>query len=67
MENYGEFFETIDENKHSEVPYGAQEMYEYLDAAIQSVLENPELANPPSLLTTANSKMQNYLDENVNK
>ncbi|MBQ8206556.1 MAG: hypothetical protein IJZ77_03760 [Bacilli bacterium] len=67
MEYYGEFFDKIDENKHSEVPYGAQEMYEYLDAAIQSVLENPELANPQSLLTTANSKMQNYLDENVNK
>ena len=67
MENYGEFFDKIDEYKHNEVQYGAQEMYEYLDAAIQSVLEKPELANPKALLTSANAKMQKYLDENVNK
>ncbi|MBQ9730964.1 MAG: extracellular solute-binding protein [Bacilli bacterium] len=67
MENYQEFFDNINQNKHSEVQYGAQEMYEYLDAAIQSVLSNPETANPKSLLTTANAQMQQYLDKNVNK
>lgn len=67
MDYYGEFFENINENKHAEVSYAAQEMYEYLDAAIQSLFKNYETANPKSLLTTANSSMQKYLDENVNK
>ncbi|MCM1556847.1 MAG: hypothetical protein NC087_04860 [Anaeroplasma bactoclasticum] len=67
MENYEEFFNKISENKHKEVEKGAQEMYEYLDIAIQSVLQDPYVANPKTLLETANSKMQSYLDTNVNK
>lgn len=67
MEYYQEFFDKIDTNKHNEVPYGAQEMYEFLDSAIQNVLDKPETADAKSLLSTANSKMQKWLDENVNK
>jgi hypothetical protein len=67
MENYKDFFNSIDENKHNEVQYAAQEMYEFLDDAIQQVLDKPETANPKALLTTANSKMQDYLDKNINK
>lgn len=67
MENYGEFYENIEANKHTEVKYAAQEMYEYLDSAIQNVLDKPDTANPRALLTTANSNMQNFLDKNYNK
>ena len=67
MEFYKEFFDNIGENKHNEVQYGAQEMYEFLDSAIQNILDKPETANAKSLLSTANSKMQAWLDENVNK
>ena len=67
MENYEEFFNKISINKHKEVEKGAQEMYEYLDIAIQSVLQDPYVATPKTLLETANSKMQTYLDTNVNK
>lgn len=66
MENYEEFFEKIENNKHAEVTYGAQEMYEFIDSAIQNVFNNPDTANPKSLLTTANSKMQEFLDKNYN-
>lgn len=67
MENYGEFFRKINENKHPEVQYEAQKMYEYIDTAIQNVFANPDLANPKSLLQTADANMQNYLDQNINK
>ena len=67
MENYEEFFNTIGENKHPEVPYAAQEMYEYIDNAIQNIFANPDTANPRALLQTANANMQNYLDKNINK
>ena len=67
MEYYQEFFDNIGTNKHNEVQYGAQEMYEFLDSAIQNILDKPETANAKSLLATANSKMQAWLDENVNK
>lgn len=67
MDYYSEFFQNIENNKHSEVPYEAQQMYEYLDDAIQSVFANSETVNVKSLLTTANSKMQDYLNKKVNK
>ncbi len=67
MENYEEFFTKISTNKHKEVEKGAQEMYEYLDTVLQSVFTDPFVANPKTLLQTANSKMQSYLDQNVNK
>lgn len=66
MYYYSEFFNTIKSNKHSEVPYAAQEMYEYLDTAISSVLLNADTANVKTLLQTANSKLQSYLDKNYN-
>lgn len=66
-ENYEEFFTKISKNKHKEVEKGAQEMYEYLDTVIQSVFKDPFVANPQTLLQTANSKMQDYLNKNVNK
>ena len=67
MENYEEFFNEISKNKHSEVTYGAQEMYGFLDSAIQEVFLHPDTANPLALLTTANANMQKYLDKNINK
>ena len=66
MYYYQEFFDKIKTNKHAEVPYAAQEMYEYIDTAIQSVFTNPDTANPQTLLQTANSKLQSYLDKNFN-
>jgi len=67
MYYYQDFYSSIKNNKHPEVPYGAQEMYEYLDTAIQAVLTNPDTANCKNLLVTANTKLQTYLDEHVNK
>lgn len=66
MNLYKDFFDNIQSNKHAEVAFGAQEMYTYLDTAIQTVLEHPDTANALSALTTANSNMQRYLDTNVN-
>ena len=67
MVDYKDFFDNIATNKHAEVPYGAQNMYELLDVAIKSVLDNPSTANSKALLTTANASMQQYLDKNYNK
>lgn len=67
MTLYKDFFDNIETNKHEEVTYGAQEMYSFLDTAIQTILEHPDTANALSALTTANSNMQRYLDENINK
>ncbi len=66
MYYYEEFFNNISNNKHAEVPYAAQEMYEYLDTAIQAVLVNPDTANVSALLQTANAKLQQFLDKNYN-
>ena len=67
MADYAPFFDNIARNKHSEVPYNAQEMYEALDTAIQSVFSQKEMANCKALLTTASSTLQNKLNEGVNK
>ena len=67
MYYYEEFFNTVKEYKHPEVQYAAQEMYEYLDTSIQYVLEHSDTANVNSLLETANSKLQSFLDKNYNK
>jgi multiple sugar transport system substrate-binding protein len=67
MTYYNDFFDHIAENKHSEEPYCTQELYEYLDTAIQNVLQYSDTANVASLLTTANGKLQTLLDENVNQ
>ena len=67
MEDYSPFFNHIQENKHSEEPYNAQEMYEVLDTALQSIFNSPETSDCDSLLTTANSSFQKTLDKNVNK
>lgn len=66
MDYFSEFFNTIKDNKHSEVPYYAQDMYEFLDTAIQNVLSAPDTANTESLLRTANAKLQKLLDDNIN-
>ena len=66
MKDYSPFFNNIGANKHSEVPYAAQEMYAALDTAIQSVFTSLETANCEALLTTANTTLQNKLDESVN-
>ena len=66
MKDYSPFFDSIGANKHSEVPYAAQEMYAALDTAIQSVFTSLETANCEALLTTANTTLQTKLDESVN-
>ena len=63
MDYYRPFFDTISENKKSEEPMVAQKMYEILDDAIQALFQNPSSANPKSLLTTANGKLQKILDD----
>ncbi len=55
MDYYKDFFDTIYDMRHAEVPYYAQDMYTLLDNVIQQVLINPDLADCESLLTTANS------------
>ena len=67
MEDYSPFFDHIQENKHAEEPYNAQDMYEILDTALQSVFNQPETSDCDSLLTTANASFQKILDKNVNK
>lgn len=67
MEDYRPFFDSIGANKHAEVPYYAQEMYESLDTAIQTVFSQKETANCASLLATASSVLQGKLDAGVNK
>lgn len=67
MYYFEEFFDHINEYQHAEVPYAAQEMYEYLDIAIQAILVDPYTTNPQTLLQTANSKLQSFLDKNYNK
>ena len=66
MGYYSDFFGHIDQNKRSEEPYYTQEMYEFLDLAIQSVLTAPDTASPSALLTTANAKLQALFDQNLN-
>ncbi|MBR0295209.1 MAG: hypothetical protein IJQ67_04815 [Bacilli bacterium] len=61
--DYYPFFDTIQDNKHTEVPVAAQVMYEMLDEAIQEVLKNPDTANCEALLTTVNSRFQRQLDQ----
>ena len=67
MGYYNEFFANIDENKHPEVEYLPQEMYEILDNAISQVFENPSTCNTQTILTTCNAKYQAKLDEEYNK
>lgn len=67
MTDYSPFFDSIEENKHTEEPYNAQEMYEALDTALQSVFSYKENANCKSLLETASQTLQKELDKGVNK
>jgi hypothetical protein len=66
MKDYGPFFDAIEKNKHSEVPFSAQDMYELLDNAIQAVLDHADTANCAALLSTASSALQSKLDSGVN-
>lgn len=65
--DYDPFFDTIQDNKRTEEPNCTQDMYEYLDSAIQEVLRNPDTASPENLLTSANAKFQALLDKEINK
>lgn len=67
MTYYNEFFNKIGENKHPEVQYLPQEMYEILDTAIAQVFDNPSTADCRSILTTCNNRYQNLLDQEYNK
>lgn len=66
MRYYNEFFDSIDSNKHPEVEYLPQEMYEILDNAIAQVFDNPSTCNTLSILTTCNAQYQEKLDEAYN-
>ena len=64
MDNYKDFFATINDIRHAEVPYYAQDMYKILDGSIQAVLTNPDTANCQALLTSANSTFNNnFMDK----
>lgn len=64
MEDFKEFFDKIDENKHVEEPYYAQDLYEVLDGVIQTVLSDPYTANCANLLATAEATFNSrYLSE----
>lgn len=65
LPDYAPFFDAIESNKHPEEPALAQEMYAALDTAIQSVFTSLETANCSALLTTANTTLQNKLDESA--
>lgn len=41
MDYYKDFFNTIDDLKHEEPPYFAQELYDILDQAVSASLKNP--------------------------
>ena len=63
MVNYSEFFNSVKDNQHAEVPIAAQKMYEILDGSIQEVLRYPDTSNPATLLLTANSSFQKEIDK----
>ena len=68
IEDFSPFYDSISANKHGEEPIEPQTMYGFLDTAIKGVIGSSyATANPTALLTTANSKFQNYLDSKVNK
>lgn len=55
MNKFNDFYDTITTIRHAEVPYYAQEMYEYYDRIIQKIFEKPFDVNIESELETANS------------
>ena len=57
--DYDEFFNNIQEYKHAEEPYFAQELYEELDSCIQKIFTNPDNANPKTILETAEANFNN--------
>jgi len=65
MENFGTFYDTIDDIRRTEEPYYSQEMYEILDSVVQQVLTNPN-ANPSALLSSANNTFQTQYMNQVN-
>ncbi|HBS03248.1 MAG TPA: hypothetical protein DEA63_05285 [Firmicutes bacterium] len=67
MEDYSPFFSSIQQNKHPEVPYNAQDMYKALDAAIQGVFSFKESASCQALLSTASQTLQKALDKSFNR
>lgn len=62
MSDYAPFFDTVKTYQHAEVPVAAQKMYEILDDSIQAVLKDADTANVNSLLTTANTRFQEVLN-----
>ncbi len=65
--DFAPFYDHIAENKHGEEPIETQAMYEFLDESIKGVIgKSYATANPQNLLTTANSKFQEYLDKKYN-
>lgn len=61
MTNFNDFYDTIFDIRRNEEPNFAQEMYEILDFALQSVLQNQN-ANPQALLDSADAQFQVILD-----
>lgn len=56
---FQDFFDQINDVRHQEVPYYAQEMYQILDQVLQAVFTNPDTVNVEAQLTTANATFNN--------
>ncbi|MDR0831944.1 MAG: extracellular solute-binding protein [Bacillales bacterium] len=63
MDNFKDFFNTIDTLKKPEYPNCSQEMYEFLDAVIQAVLLNPDTVNVSSQLISQHNKLEDKLSK----
>lgn len=64
MTDFADFYDTIEQYKHPEEPYYAQDLYDILDGVIQSILTHPETANVQNLLKTAESNFnENYMSK----
>lgn len=64
MEYFKDFYNTIDDIKHQEEPYFAQEMYDLLDQAVLDSLRNPYRSGEEIMnqLVTLNSQFNRYFN-----
>ncbi|MFA5225330.1 MAG: extracellular solute-binding protein [Bacilli bacterium] len=64
MEYFKDFYDTIDNLKHAEEPYFAQEMYDLLDQAVLESLRNPYRSGEEIMnqLVTLNSQFNRLFD-----
>ena len=64
MEYFADFYNTIDDYKHPEVQYFAQEMYSVLDRAVLESLRNPHRSGESIMnqLITLNSEYSRHFN-----